>query len=199
MFLGPPDMTPAARRFLDEDLTALGFEMNATKLWAYQPETQEGLFELLGSAKRAGDLSMRDMGILVTATASTLGDSYCSLAWGMKLSREADAATAAGVLTGDDTGLTPAETALVRWARRVVSDPNATTADDVQDLRDAGFDDQQIFAITVVIALRLAFSTINDALGATPDHGLEAIVPGPVREAVTYGRPMDDPPDDVGP
>lgn len=177
----------------------MGFVMNSTVLLAYLPAIQEGLFEMLGTAKRAGDLSLRDMGILVTATASTLGDSYCSLAWGMKLSKGADAATAAGVLAGNDTGLTPAETALARWARRVVSDPNATTADDVQDLRDAGFDDQQIFAITVVVALRLAFSTINDALGATPDHGLEAIVPGPVREAVTYGRPMDDPPDEAGP
>ena len=38
----------------------------------------------------------------------------------------------------------------------------------MQALRDAGFDDAQIFAITVFVAARLAFSTVNDALGARP-------------------------------
>ena len=45
-------------------------------------------------------------------------------------------------------------------------DPNSTTAADVQSLRDAGFDDGQIFAISVFVALRIAFSIVNDALGA---------------------------------
>jgi hypothetical protein len=39
------------------------------------------------------------------------------------------------------------------------------------------------------VALRLAFSTINDALGTQPDAQLALSVPHQVREAVTYGRP----------
>jgi hypothetical protein len=38
------------------------------------------------------------------------------------------------------------------------------------------------------VALRLAFSTINDALGAQPDAQLTQSLPPEVREAVTYGR-----------
>ncbi len=41
-------------------------------------------------------LSFRQRGILVTAAASALGDSYCLLAWGGKLGTASDAATAAG-------------------------------------------------------------------------------------------------------
>ena len=44
--------------------------------------------------------------------------------------------------------------------------------------------------ITAFVALRLAFSTINDALGAQPDAQLAQSLPREVREAVTYGRPV---------
>ena len=85
---------------------------------------------------------------------------------------------------------TSAERALARWARQLARDPNSTTAADVQALRAAGFDDAQIFAITVFVALRIAFSTVNDALGAAPDRQLGVEVPAEVRDAVTFGRPI---------
>ena len=71
----------------------------------------------------------------------------------------------------------------------MAGDPNATTVADVEALRAAGFSDRQVFAITVFVAARLAFSTVNDALGATPDVELAASLPQAVRDAVTYGRP----------
>jgi hypothetical protein len=79
----------------------------------------------------------------------------------------------------------------VSWARQVVHDPNATTAADVQELRETGLSDEQIFAITAFVALRVAFSTVNDALGAAPDPQLVESLPSEVSRAVTYGRPAD--------
>ena len=79
--------------------------------------------------------------------------------------------------------------ALVRWSRQVVHDPNATTEADVDRLRQAGLSDREIFKATTWIAFRMAFSTINDALGARPDRQLAEKAPRLVREAVTYGRP----------
>jgi alkylhydroperoxidase family enzyme len=96
---------------------------------------------------------------------------------------------AAAVLTGTDTGLTERDRALAGWARQVVRDPNATTAADVQVLRDSGFLDEQIVAVTTYIALRLAFSTVNDALGLRPDAQLVQSLPPAVVGAVTWGRP----------
>jgi alkylhydroperoxidase family enzyme len=164
--------------------------MNASKLWAHQPAAHAGLFDLLGQAVRAASLTFRQRGILVAACASALGDSYCSLAWGNKLAGEAGPAVAAGVLRGDDEGLDPKERALARWARKVSRDPNGTGAADVDALREAGYDDGDIFAITLFVAVRIAFSTVNDALGARPDRELGDAVPQPVRDAVTYGRPV---------
>ncbi len=51
---------------------------------------------------------------------------------------------------------------MAAWARKVARNPSATTPADVQALRDAGLGDGQIFAITAFVALRLAFSTINE-------------------------------------
>ena len=78
---------------------------------------------------------------------------------------------------------------MAAWARKIVKDPNATTPADVQALRDAELSGEQIFAITAFVALRLAFSTINDALGAQPDPQLVESLPKEVVDAVTYGRP----------
>jgi alkylhydroperoxidase family enzyme len=120
--------------------------------------------------------------------ASTLGDSYCSLAWGAKLVAESSPEVAAGVLRGSDEGLSESDAALARWARKVTRDPNATDEMDVQTLRDVGFSDRQIFAITAFISFRIAFSTVNDALGAQPDRELVDRSSEPIREVVTYGR-----------
>jgi uncharacterized peroxidase-related enzyme len=174
----------------DEDLADGGYIWNVSRLWAHQPGTLKRLFELMSEAFTPSDLTFRQRGILVTAAASALGDSYCSLAWGGKLGETSDAALAAGVLSGGDTGLTDQEKAMAAWARKVARDPNATTPADIQALRDSGLGDGQIFAITAFVAFRLAFSTINDSLGAQPDALLAQSLPQEVREAVTYGRPV---------
>ena len=192
-FLDEPPVSPQVQELFDEDLAEDGFVWNVSRLWAHQPDTVKQLFELMSQAFRASGLSFRQRGILVTAAASTLGDSYCSLAWGGKLAKASDATLAAGVLTAADAGLTDQEKALAAWARKIAKDPNATTPADIQALRDSGLDDGQIFAVTTFVALRLAFSTINDSLGAQPDAQLARSLPEEVREAVTYGRPTSQP------
>jgi uncharacterized peroxidase-related enzyme len=190
-FLDHADVTEQAQALFDEDLAALGFVMNASRLWAYQPEALAMLFRLMSQVASARPFRFRERGILVAACASALGDSYCSLAWGTKLAEKADAQLAAGVLRGDDSALTEAERAMAAWARRVARDPNGTSTKDVQELRDAGFSDADIFAMTVYVALRVALSTVNDALGARPDAEYRTLAPAPVRDAVTFGRPID--------
>jgi uncharacterized peroxidase-related enzyme len=189
-FLPEPPVSAPVQALYDEDLADGDYVWNVSRLWAHQPGTVQQLFGLMSEAFKPSGLSFRQRGILVTAAASALGDSYCSLAWGGKLSQASDPAVAVGVLNGTDAELTDQEKAMAGWARQVARDPNATTPADVQALRDTGLDDGQIFAITAFVALRLAFSTINDSLGAQPDAQLAQSLPPDVREAVTYGRPV---------
>jgi uncharacterized peroxidase-related enzyme len=188
-FLDLPLVTPDAQAIFDEDIAEDGYVMNVSRLWAYNPSLVTGLFDLMRQAFSEHRLSLRQRGILVAACASTLGDSYCSVAWGSKLANVSDPDTAAGVIRGSDEGLNDQERALASWARKVAKEPNASRQDDVDALRWVGFSDEQVFAITVFVALRLAFSTVNDALGVGPDTALCATAPEAVLRAVHYGRP----------
>ncbi len=86
-FLEEPPVSAEVQALFDEDLAEGGYVWNVSRLWAHQPETVKQLFELMSAAFRPSGLSFRQRGILVTAAASALGDSYCSLAWGGKLRR----------------------------------------------------------------------------------------------------------------
>jgi len=180
----------AARRLYEDDVAELGYVMNASRLWSSDADAYRNLFELLGHVTRNARLSIRDRGILVTAVASTRGDAYCALSWGRKLAEQVSPAFSGAVIRGDDTLLDDRERALAGWARAVAADPNATEVGDLRPLRDAGYDDGQILAITTYLALRIALSTVNDALGAVPDEQFRATVPSAVLDAVDFGRPM---------
>lgn len=187
-FLAPPAPSPGADRLFADDRGDMGYVMNLSHAWAHQPELHDGLTELIRQAGAAAGLTFRQRGVLVAASAGELGDPHCSLAWGKRLAGETGDEVAAAVLRGQDDGLEAADRALARWARQLARDPNGTTADDVAALREAGLDDAQIAALTLYVALRIAFSTVNDALGARPDQQLVAAAPEAVRSAVTYGR-----------
>ncbi|WP_197028912.1 hypothetical protein [Blastococcus sp. URHD0036] len=189
-FLAAPPSSPGADRLAAGDREQSGFVMNLTRAWSHLPDEHDALFDLLGRAADAAGLDRRGRGVLVAATAGVLGDPHCSLAWGTRLAEEIGDDAAAGVLAGDDTALDDRDAALAAWARRLARDPNGAGPAEVQRLRDVGFDDRQIMALTLFTALRLAFSTVNDALGARPDRSLRDAAPAAVRAAVGYGRPV---------
>lgn len=190
-FLAAPSPTNETRQLFDDDLEGVGYVTNVSRLWAHLPRALHDLSQLMAEATRGGSLTSRQRAVVVTAAAAALDDSYCSMAWGKKLAEASSPEIAANVIEGGAQGLDDKEKALANWARLIARDPNAATEDDVDALRRAGFDDGQIFAITTFVALRLAFATVNDALGAVPDRELRDVVPEEVRSAITFGRFSD--------
>ena len=49
-FLAAPRHTPEVRHLFDDDLQAVGYVTNVSRLWAYMPTTLEGLSDLMGQA-----------------------------------------------------------------------------------------------------------------------------------------------------
>jgi alkylhydroperoxidase family enzyme len=188
-FLRPAARSAEADELFADDRQQAGYVMNISHAWAHQPAAQQALVDQLRQAASAAGLTFRQRAILVAASAAGLGDPHCSLAWGRRLAGEAGDGVAAAVLRGDDDVLEPGDRALARWARQLARDPNGTTPSDVEALRQAGLDDARIVAMTLFVALRIAFSTVNDALGARPDRQLVESAPEAVRRAVSYGRP----------
>lgn len=184
---GPPSRD--AEQIFEEYAASDGYVANYARVWCRRPEILTAFAELRAKLTGESSLTQREIAVLTVGTAAALGDSYCSLAWGGTLATLTDEGTAAAVVRGDDVELTQREQALLAWTRAVVADPNATRESDVDLLRSAGLDDREIFEATVWIGFRLAFSTINDALGVHPDRELAESVPAAVREAVAFGRP----------
>ena len=187
-FLAEPPLTEEMTAVYEEDIASDGYVNNATRAWGWRPDLMTAFQDLRNDVVASSELSPREVAVMVAATAAARGDSYCSLAWGTKLANLSDAATAAQVIRGDHANLSSREAALARWSRQVLHDPNATTQADIDRLRSVGFSDREILEATTWIAFRLAFSTINDAIGAVPDAQLIENAPGPVRQAVGYGR-----------
>ncbi len=192
MFLSEPSTAEAAAH-LEKDRAGSGYVMNLERAWAWRPDLAEGFASLRKQLIDQTSLTPREVALLVCTTARVLGDSYCSLAWGTKLAGMRGAAAVAEVLQGEDPPeSTGREVALRRWAEQIVRDPNGASAMQVDNLRTAGLSDREIFEATVHVAFRLAFSAVNDALGARPDHQLVTATPPEIRAAVTYGRPPCD-------
>jgi len=190
MFLREPPSGEDRERVYASDLDSDGYVNNLTRLWCWRPDLLEAFTALRQRALEGSSLTNIEVAVLVASTASARSDSYCSLAWGTRLAELTSEQTAADVLAGASAGgLSGRERLLADWARAVVHDPNATTATDVDRLRKAGLSDEEIFEATAIVAFRLAFSTVNDALGAQPDAQLARESPAVVRASVGYGRP----------
>lgn len=190
MFLPDPPHSAAVQAAYDQDRASDGYVNNNTRLWSYRPDVSDQFVELRSSLMDGSSLSERELAVLLVASVAVRADSYCALAWGARLATMADDEAAVAVLTGGSAqSLTVREIALARWARTVAADANATTAEDVAQLRDAGLTAKEIFEATAYVAFRLAFSTVDNALGAEPDLQLAQSAPPGVREAVSFGRP----------
>jgi uncharacterized peroxidase-related enzyme len=192
MFIAPPEDSDDTARIYKASKESQGFVMNLTRAWAWRPDVFEAFAALRVQLTSKSSLSKREQAVMVCAMATELGDSYCALAWGKVLTQETNPSSAAALI-GSATAdrLTVRDQALAAWARKLVADPNGTSRQDVDALRAAGLSEKEIFEATVFIGFRLAFSTVNDALGAVPDRQLVESLPPEVAAAVTFGRPAD--------
>src|SRR5215475_4270053 len=126
-FLEEPPETDASRRLYEADLDSDGYVGNLTRVWCWRPDVLASFVGLRGLVTEGSALRQEDCAVLVAATASALGDSYCSLAWGTRLATLVGEETASEVLRGGSAGLSDRQRALAEWARQIVRDPNLTT------------------------------------------------------------------------
>ena len=95
------------------------------------------------------------------------------------------------IAVGDpNSPLDGADKAMMEFARKVARDTSGITQQDVDILKDQGFDDGEIFDITATAAARCFFAKIGDALGAMPDGEFMAMG-AELRETLTVGRAIE--------
>ena len=73
----------------------------------------------------------------------------------------------------DHPGLTDAERVLMRYTKLITEAASRSTHEDVQQLRDAGWTEDQIAEAVYVIALFAFFNRVADAFGVPSQNYLE--------------------------
>lgn len=181
--LGEAPTSAGGASLAAEDMGELGFIANATKLWMHDAAASDELFSLISSVAEAAGLSPAERGVATIVAAALAGDSYCPLAWGHKLAALTSPEVAAAVLRGSDDLLDDRGRAVAAWSRKVASEPRSATAADLDRLIEVGFDSAQILRLTLFVSLRIAFATVNGALGARPEQDYVDLVDDAVRAA----------------
>jgi alkylhydroperoxidase family enzyme len=82
--------------------------------------------------------------------------------------------TVAALLDGhlDEAGLTQPERVLLEYAKLITTAAHRSTPEDVQKLRDAGWDEDQIAEAVYISALFAFFNRVADAFGVPSQHYL---------------------------
>jgi uncharacterized peroxidase-related enzyme len=169
--------------------SAWGYVPNYAKAFSHRPEVMARWGQLLAEIKRPMD--KRRFELITFVAAFELRNSACSLAHGQALraffTDEQIVAIAAGRIA---ELLSPAEQSMLQFARQVARDAGQVTAEQVQELRDLGFSDSEVFDIAATAAGRAFFTKLLDALGVLSDApflGLDSAL----RDPLTVGRPID--------
>ncbi len=163
---------------------------NLTQAFSLRPNVYAAWRALNGSIK--GGMELRRYELATLAAARRLRSSYCSLAHGSVLMKNAFVspeempAVMADHATAD---LSATDVAIMDLADKVADDATSVTQEDVDRLRGLGLSDTEILDVVLAAAVRSFFSKCLDALGAAPDAKYAALDPV-VRDALTVGRPI---------
>lgn len=173
----------------DQEAEFWGYVPNYALLFAHKPEVMTGWEGLIGSIRSGLDRRLYELATLAAARALT--SSYCALAHGKFLADRFYSQTEVASIAADrdHSVLSGAEIAIMRFAERVALDATSITQSDVQELKDHGIPDKEIFGIAAAAAARCFFAKLLDALGAEPDSAFRGLEPD-LQTALTVGRPI---------
>jgi uncharacterized peroxidase-related enzyme len=178
----PDEATGEVEEMYGRQRSAWGYVPNYAMAFSHRPEVLARWGRLLAEIRRP--MSDRMFELVTFAAALELRNPACSLAHGKQLaaffSYEEISDMAAGKY---GPSLTDAERAMMKFARRVARDATSIGAGDVENLREHGFADAEIFDIVATAAGRAFFTKILDGLGVELDASFSKLDPS-FRESV---------------
>lgn len=78
---------------------------------------------------------------------------------------------------------------MMSFAEKVILDPHCIAQQDVDELRNQGFADEEILDIVLAASARAFYTKVLDSLGAEPDDACLDLEPE-LRTALAKGRPL---------
>lgn len=183
------DVAGEARAMYERQTANNGNVPNYAKVFCHRPEVMSQWAQLLANIKRPMD--KRRFELATFAAAVALRSSCCSLAHGRVLMEFFSTEDILTLARGETPPtITPAEAALVQFARQVAIDASSVTKRDIEHLKSHGFDDAEVFDIAAAAAGRAFFTKVIESLGVEAEPRFVAMDPE-VRNALAVGRPVD--------
>ena len=188
--VSPEEAAGPVKELYDRELAGQGYVSNYTRAFSRRPEVLAG-WQALKDAITSG-MEPRLYELATVAAATAIRSSYCSLVHGQILATryyqpDTVASIAADETAGALVALDAADAAVVRLARKVAMEADKVTQEDIDELRDLGFPDDDIHNVILAAAARCFFSKVLDATGTLPDAALREM-PEQLRSALTVGR-----------
>lgn len=165
--INPHDTTPDRQAVLSQIHAAFGATPNMFKAVANSPaalKSMWGSFGALGSGVIPAQVGEQ----IAVAIANRNACEYC-LAAHTALGRKAGASAAQMSAAQDGNSGDPKIAAALRFALRVVEGRGQIADSDVQDLRNAGYGDEEIVEILAHVALNLFTNYVNVAFAVPVD------------------------------
>lgn len=165
-----------------------GHVPNYAKVFCHRPEIMGLWAQLLAGIRR--HIQPHEFELATVAAAHGLKNSACSLAHGKALTAFHSPREVIDIVENLETStLTEPQRALVRFARKVAVDAASITSGDVDNLRQQGFSDGEIFDIAAAASARSFFAKLLDALGVQADSPALAM-DEELRACLAVGRPV---------
>lgn len=183
------DIDAEVRAMYDRQQAHYGYVPNYARAFCHRPHVMALWAQLQNGIRR--EMDKRRFELATFAAAHALRSTLCSIAHGRMLCQFIPEEDVLAIGRGETpSSLTPAEAALIAFARKVAADATAVTAEDVQDLKRHGFSDGEIFDIAATAAARAFWTKVLDALGVEADAAVQKLDPE-FTEQLAVGRPLD--------
>lgn len=166
-----------------------GFVPNYAKVFCHRPEIMGLWAQLQVGIKR--HMTKRRFELITFVSAVALRSTLCSLAHGRALAELIPEQDVLAIARGEVPGsLSPAEAAMVVFARKVASDASSVDGADVEELKRHGFTDGEVFDICAAAAARAFWTKLVESLGVEAEPPFRAMSSA-FRETLAVGRPLD--------
>lgn len=146
-----------------------GFIPNYTKLYKNRVGVMDAWSTLQITIK--SNIKLHEFELVTLATAMAINNSGCSLAYAKILNRKYyNESELKKIVYENGRGvLTERQILIMGLARKVATDAGEVTQEDINNLKQVGCSDEDIFDVVTTAAARCFFGKITDALGAQPD------------------------------
>jgi uncharacterized peroxidase-related enzyme len=145
------------------------FVPDAVKIFSLRPDVAEAQSRLRDSLQgEASSLGARRADLIGAAVSGLNHCEYCGTAHAGLLAKRGDLSEDEALTVFRNWRTAPlddADRAMLAYAEKLTFTPSELTEDDVQRLRDAGFDDENIYDIALLTAYRNFMNRVNDGLG----------------------------------